>query len=237
MKNETFNVFLSRQPTSFQLNCSDLLTGNPLPNVTWTYDMSWKFSVTPNGPQNSLLSFQIDSLDLVPPSLYLQPVTIVCTASNKVGSTAREITLNVSGEYLLCVYWKILVCVSCLLGTPSAPQRVGCAAAATEDSSCVVKCTWNAPVVNGSSNVISYDFVIKRGGEEVFHNKTDGARTEYSIPTSAFDKSNEDLTVYVKAVSALGPGPESSNTFKSPGRKDSIIEYCDSKYAKGGICL
>ena len=70
---------------------------------------------------------------------------------------------------------------------------------------------------NGSSNVISYDLVIKRGGEEVFHNKTDGARTENSIPTSAFDKSNEDLTVYVKAVSALGPGPESSNTFKSPG--------------------
>ena len=48
VKNETFNVFLSKQPTSFQLNCSDLLTGNPLPNVTWTnYDTSWKFSVTP----------------------------------------------------------------------------------------------------------------------------------------------------------------------------------------------
>ena len=104
-------MFLSQQPTSFQLNCSDLLTGNPLPNVTWTnYDMNWKFSVTPTGPQNSLLLFQIDSLDTVPASLYLDTVAIVCTASNKVGSAAREITLNVSGEYLRCVLENCCMC-------------------------------------------------------------------------------------------------------------------------------
>ena len=217
-------MFLSKQPASFQLNCSDLLTGNPLPNVTWTYDTSWTFSVTPTGQNNSLLTFQIDSLDLVPPSLYLHPVTIVCTVSNKVGSTAREFTLNVSGEYQLCVDWKIRVCVSCSLGTPSAPQQVGCTAA-TEGSCCVIRCTWNAPVVSGSSNITSYDLVIKRGGEEVVYNKTIyGGLTEYSIPRTSAFKSNEDLKFYIKAVSALGVGPQSSNTFNSPGRKDSIID-------------
>ena len=188
--------------------------------------MNWKFSVTPTGPQNSLLLFQIDSLDTVPASLYLDTVAIVCTASNKVGSAAREITLNVSGEYLRCVYWKIVVCVSYLLGTPSAPQQVGCTAA-TGNSSCIVKCTWNTPVISGGSNIISFDLLIKTSTQEVIYNKTvDGVLTEHSISEPfAFNKPNEELEVYITAVSGLGPGLESSNTFISPGRKNSILGY------------
>ena len=82
-------------------------------------------------------------------------------------------------------------------------------------------------MISGSSNIISFDLLIKTSTQEVIYNKTvDGVLTEHSISEpSAFNKPNEELEVYITAVSGLGPGLESSTTFISPGRKNSILGY------------
>lgn len=196
--NETVYQFLNDQPHSFQLNCSDLLTGNPLPGVSWTYDKTWKFSVQPTGLNDSLLDIQISSLDLVPALLYNHAVTVVCTATNDEGSVSKFISLNVTG-------------------TPSAPQQVVCMST-TKNSACAIKCTWTAPVVSGTKPVSSYNLVIKRG-EVVAYNTMIMANepTEHYPPTSSFQAS-QSLSASMQAVNSLGSGPQSNiNTFKSPG--------------------
>jgi hypothetical protein len=196
--NETVYQFLNDQPHSFQLNCSDLLTGNPLPGVTWTYNKTWKFSVQPTGLNDSLLDIQISSLDLVPALLYNHAVTVVCTATNDEGSVSKFISLNVTG-------------------TPSAPQQVVCMST-TKNSACAIKCTWTAPVVSGTKPVSSYNLVIKRGGVVAYSTMIMADEpTEHYPPTSSFQAS-QSLSASMQAVNSLGSGPQSNiNTFKSPG--------------------
>jgi hypothetical protein len=197
VKNEIVHQFLGNQPNFFQLNCSDLLTGDPLPVVTWDYDRTWKFSVEPIGQSGSLLNIRITSLDMVPASLYNDTVTIVCTANNTIGSVSKSFFLSVTG-------------------TPSAPQHVVCMPS-TESLNCAISCTWTAPLVSGTKPISSYNLVIRKEGVVVYNETLPSEVKEHSPPVATLPH-NGHLSVSMRAVSALGQGPNSKESmFISPG--------------------
>ena len=101
--NVTVDMVITSTPLQFQLNCSDKI-GNPSPNIAWTYDNNLVPLITQTGPQNSVLIFQIDSLQMVPVSLYSESLPIVCNASNHLGSATKNTTLLLSGACLSCLY-------------------------------------------------------------------------------------------------------------------------------------
>ena len=94
VNHEDLPVTFTGTPFTFHLNCSDLLSGNPLPDFTWKYDNSLIANVTPTGFQNSVLTVEIGSLEQIPK---LVSGNFVCIASNRLGSASKSFSLNVTG--------------------------------------------------------------------------------------------------------------------------------------------
>ena len=103
MKHEVFPVTIEETFLQFQLNCSELLTGNPLPDFNWTYDNKLTADVKERGMRHSILTVKIDSLEEVPALIYSGE--FVCKASNRLGSANKTFILNVSGRQ--CVVYNI----------------------------------------------------------------------------------------------------------------------------------
>ena len=72
-------------PSQLNLSCTDLLMGNPMPNITWTYGENLPFVFSPTGQQNSVLTFRINFHTTVLSFLYGRPFDAVCPASNRLG--------------------------------------------------------------------------------------------------------------------------------------------------------
>ena len=122
--NESVRVVIRSTPLQFQLNCD--VVGNPSPHVIWAYHNNLSHLITQTGPQNSVLIFRIDSLEMVPDSLYSESFVIVCNASNGLGSATKNITLSLGGVYAcLCVCCKTdqLLNISFVSHTISTPRR------------------------------------------------------------------------------------------------------------------
>ena len=99
--NERVDMVIPSTPFEFRLNCSEKM-GNPVPNVTWTYHNNLSPLITQTGSQNSVLLFQINSFQMVHEFLYRESLTIVCNASNHLGSATKNTTLSLSGGCLSC---------------------------------------------------------------------------------------------------------------------------------------
>jgi hypothetical protein len=197
VKDEEVPVNIRENSLSFQLNCSDLRTGNPAPDFRWTYDHGLTANITETGPQNSALVVKLDSLEQVPE--LLTSGAFVCEASNVLGSVNKSFILNVSA-------------------IPSAPRQLTCNATS---QMCSVNCTWNEPVSHGSSMITQYTLTVSKGvQEEVYSIESQRDQTDYSIiinTSFAFYSPNSKYVATVKAINDVGTGVGFSDTFYAPG--------------------
>ena len=96
VKNEV--VHLTVQETSYllQLNCSELMTENPLPSFNWVYNNSLTANITERGFRHSVLTVAIDSREQV--SELLSSGNVLCIASNELGSTNKSFSFSLAGR-------------------------------------------------------------------------------------------------------------------------------------------